>query len=470
MKRITLALVLVLAMLMSLGLTVSAADTTLTQAGISYEGVAEELYSVGILVGDGVNFNLGDIPDRLQSAVMTVRMLGKEAEALAQYDAGEISCIFTDVTEQQNWAKPYLAWLYENKITLGIGDNKFGNGVCTAQMYCTFMLRALGYSVLSQVEEGSDAILFDRALDAALEKNLYDGMLAQGEFHRGAMAAVTYQTLAAPVKDGSQLLLDKLVAEGAIAAEPAQPIQAKIAEINRLSDLLAGIAQPEMKTMTGTFNVGMEMNTRYGDGTTEKVATTGKFDITEVYTGETPQAAYVGTLDMAITGEESLTLSMPYKMWLKDQTLYMELSDSKTKMPLSEGDAMITAGMETNKSTFTLMPYYAYDNVTVEESADGVTFSYDASSYLEPVAEMLLGDQVQEGDAKATYTVSGKVVITKDGKANVYANTYERSAQYYEGETLLGSDTRTLTYETKVVTVNQDITISYPDLTAFVDA
>ena len=46
---------------------------------------AQALYEVSILRGDGVNFNLDDIPDRLQASVMVVRMRGEEEMAKAAF-------------------------------------------------------------------------------------------------------------------------------------------------------------------------------------------------------------------------------------------------------------------------------------------------------------------------------------------------------------------------------------------------
>ena len=95
----------------------------------SYDGIADQLYSIKVLLGDGVNFNLDQIPDRQQACVMVVRMRGEEAAALAAYEAGEITCPFTDITDE--WVKPYLAWLYDKEIVLGTGEGKFGNSTCT---------------------------------------------------------------------------------------------------------------------------------------------------------------------------------------------------------------------------------------------------------------------------------------------------------------------------------------------------
>jgi len=92
----------------------------------AYDGVASQLYSIGVLLGDGVNFNLLDLPDRQQACVMVVRMRGEEEAAKAAYAAGEVTCPFEDV---EDYAKPYIAWLYDKGITKGVGGGKFGNAM-----------------------------------------------------------------------------------------------------------------------------------------------------------------------------------------------------------------------------------------------------------------------------------------------------------------------------------------------------
>ncbi|MBQ7299135.1 MAG: S-layer homology domain-containing protein [Clostridia bacterium] len=179
---------------------------------------AQALYEVGILRGDGVNFKLDEIPDRLQASVMVVRMRGEEAMAKAAYASGEITNPFSDVTEE--WAKPYVSWLYDKGITMGIGDGKFGNSDCTPEMYATFMLRALGY------RDTGDNIDFTYADSVAYakEKQLYTDAMDGDTFDRSTMAGMTYLTLAADVVGTGQSLLRSLVDRGAIDAGAASDL------------------------------------------------------------------------------------------------------------------------------------------------------------------------------------------------------------------------------------------------------
>ena len=109
-----------------------------------FDGIAQELKDVGLFQGTDTGFELDRAPTRAESAVMLVRLLGAEETAKAELEAGETAHPFTDVPE---WAKAHVAWLYTNKLTNGISETEFGSdSLCNAQMYCTFVLRALGYS------------------------------------------------------------------------------------------------------------------------------------------------------------------------------------------------------------------------------------------------------------------------------------------------------------------------------------
>lgn len=179
---------------------------------------AQALYEVSILRGDGVNFNLDEIPDRLQASVMVVRMRGEEAMAKEAYASGEITNPFSDVTEE--WAKPYVAWLYAKGITKGVGGGKFGNTACTPEMYATFMLRALGYRDTGD----SPDFTYADSVSYAKEKHLYTDAMDGDTFDRGTMANMTYLTLAADAVGTGQSLLRTLVDSGAIEADAASDL------------------------------------------------------------------------------------------------------------------------------------------------------------------------------------------------------------------------------------------------------
>ena len=70
---------------------------------------------------------------------MLIRLLGKDAEA----NGGSWKHPFTDVP---GWANEEVGYAYEKGLTKGSSATEFGTGTASAQMYLTFVLRALGYS------------------------------------------------------------------------------------------------------------------------------------------------------------------------------------------------------------------------------------------------------------------------------------------------------------------------------------
>jgi hypothetical protein len=111
---------------------------------------------------------------------MLVRLLGQEQNAAAQLNAHP----FDDVPE---WASAAVGYLYANKLTNGTSATTFeSDAVCTAQMYATFALRALGYS------DADGDFAYADALKFGAEKLLVNDTLATGEFTRDKMVAVSY--------------------------------------------------------------------------------------------------------------------------------------------------------------------------------------------------------------------------------------------------------------------------------------
>ncbi len=122
---------------------------------------AEALSTLDVLRGnaDG-DLMLDSTAFRVEGATMLIRLLGAEKEALS----GNWDHPFTDVPD---WAGPYIGFLYENGLTKGVGNNKYGSDHMNEQSYLTFLLRALGYSD----KEGGD-FTWDTVGNTALEVGL----------------------------------------------------------------------------------------------------------------------------------------------------------------------------------------------------------------------------------------------------------------------------------------------------------
>jgi hypothetical protein len=82
---------------------------------------------------------LDETATRVEGAAMLVRLLGAEDKAFGR----SMLHPFTDVPD---WADPYVGYLYQNGLTIGIGNNLYGsNAPIDEKSYLVFLLRALGY-------------------------------------------------------------------------------------------------------------------------------------------------------------------------------------------------------------------------------------------------------------------------------------------------------------------------------------
>jgi len=172
-----------------------------------YMDVALELWNLGLFLGDGESFQLDRPLTRQEGAVMALRALGMEGDALAAAGA----CPFADV---EPWAEPYIAYAAEQGIVRGYSDTEFGAlDAMEANQYITLMLRALGY------DDAAGDFDWERAADLALElgvicekcRNLYT---RSNLFLRDHAAAVTYYAIKTTPRKAGGYILDNLEIPG----------------------------------------------------------------------------------------------------------------------------------------------------------------------------------------------------------------------------------------------------------------
>lgn len=108
--------------------------------------LATQLKGLGLFLGVGekedgtTDFALERAPTRTEALTMLVRAMGKGPAA----EAHTKSHPFHDVPA---WADGIVSYAFENGLTKGISETQFGaEDTASAEMYLTFMLRALGYS------------------------------------------------------------------------------------------------------------------------------------------------------------------------------------------------------------------------------------------------------------------------------------------------------------------------------------
>lgn len=222
------------------------------QRDFSHESVlAQELKDLGLFRGvSDTDFGLESAPTREQAVTMLIRLLGKENEALN----GTWKHPFTDVS---SWADPYIGYAYENGLTLGISDTKFGTGNASAAMYLTFVLRALGYSDTA----ASDFTWNNPYALAETVGILLDSVDLQN-FLRADVVTVSHAALQAFLKGTAQTLAGKLISAGVFTqylfARTYNREQAVMASLDVFSSQIDALELPTEQALNRTIS-GAEM-------------------------------------------------------------------------------------------------------------------------------------------------------------------------------------------------------------------
>ena len=204
-------------------------------AAPDYTPQAETLKQLGLFLGTDIGFELERKATRLEAAVMTVRLLGKDPEARS----GGYAHPFTDVPD---WADPYIGYLYYHKITLGISDTYFGSDILSSSVqFAALVLRSLGYN------DSAGDFYWENSLDKMVSLGIMtigeaDEFFAGG--FRGDIAAISYLSLFANLKGAGKTLLEKLyLDEGAVTADQLRDASAIDSRISMFSNIY-GIAKP----------------------------------------------------------------------------------------------------------------------------------------------------------------------------------------------------------------------------------
>ena len=192
------------------------------------------LNRLGIMQGDSDGFRLNCTPTRIEASVMVVRLLSCEEQALNDHDSHP----FIDVP---SWADDYVGFLYQKGIVKGL-DSCFFEPYqdCSADMYLTFLLRALGYSDTNGDFNADSARSF--ALSIGLSNDSLMNELKDKTFLRGHMAALSFEALSCRFagKENPNTLLD--VWEAAHEKNDAS------AEIEKLFEILDKLRTALIKT------------------------------------------------------------------------------------------------------------------------------------------------------------------------------------------------------------------------------
>lgn len=203
LKKSILSLALAFTLIFAMLVPASAAASTSTDTK------AAALKQLGLFQGVSAtedNFELDRAPTRVEALVMLIRALGKDAEALG---SGGVHP-FTDVPA---WADKYIGYAYEKGLTKGSSATTLGTGVANADMYLTFMLRALGYS------DTAGDFTWDAPDALARAVGILPDDVDTTNFLRKDAVLVSWAALEADLKGGSQRMAKKLMTEGVFTGD-----------------------------------------------------------------------------------------------------------------------------------------------------------------------------------------------------------------------------------------------------------
>lgn len=388
------------------------ASLAMTAGAASYDNCADRLSDLGLFQGTGNGYQLDRAPTRAEAATMLVRLLGAEAEA----EELDYSAPFTDLDD---WQKPYVQYLYDNGLTTGATATTFEpEDTCSAQMYTTFLLRALGYSDAA----GGD-FTYTGAVDFGKSIGLVDyANCNETNFLRDHVAAMSLTALNTAVKgDADTKLLEKLVEDGAVAASAADDMLAffdnydayvaATAAMNEETkmdisvDVSANVTVADQQVMSLSMPMDMKMDMDLENMDQSRISMTGKMDM---------------QIDEALVeagAETSVSQDVAY--YYTDGVYYMNLGDQKVKMDMSFEDAMAqVSGLDQMQNS---EPICLIDSIDVSGSTMTVTYSGAGMSGLvnDVLGEMGMdtdtaGVDVQIGDVTSSVTISNGTIRSMD--------------------------------------------------------
>ncbi|GEM_PF-5269137 len=179
---------------------------------------ADYLNRLQLLRGSAGGYQLSRAPTRLEAAVLVSRLISAGKAA-----GGGDAHPFIDVP---SWADPSVEYLYQKGVVKGSSGRFFKPyAECTADMYLTYLLRALGYSDANGDFNSNTAR--DFALGIGLLDEAMSNELKDKPFLRGHMAALTFEALSCSPSSGeggTETLLGRWIEENG-QTEPAAEIK-----------------------------------------------------------------------------------------------------------------------------------------------------------------------------------------------------------------------------------------------------
>ncbi|MDQ0192464.1 S-layer homology domain-containing protein [Paenibacillus wynnii] len=169
---------------------------------IKNQNMADILKQLQLFQGSNQGYELDKVFTRAQGAVMLLRLLGWEDEAV-QYGGHSK---FTDV-RTSHWAAATIAYASSKGLVKGVTNLKFApNEVMNGSQFITLTLRALGYT------NAEPRVVLDLAITSGLlEAETAKNLIGKKVFLRDDMVAVAYSALQTKMFNSDMTLLQKLV-------------------------------------------------------------------------------------------------------------------------------------------------------------------------------------------------------------------------------------------------------------------
>lgn len=181
-----------------------------------YDNEAIRLNSLGLFLGTNNGFELDKPCDRLQGAVMFIRLVGEEKNAISEPKASP----FKDV--KQSWAIPYIGQMYAQGYSNGTSLTDYGVGAMCANQFSAYILRVLGYS-----EENGDFV-WSTSLSTLLELKIISkrdfDVIKEGPFLRDYAVKLASSALDATLKDSDTTLYQLLLKKDVISKNSVRPL------------------------------------------------------------------------------------------------------------------------------------------------------------------------------------------------------------------------------------------------------
>ncbi len=180
-------------------------------------------------------------------------------------------------------------------------------------MYCTFVLRALGYS-----DAANGDFTFAGAEAFAQDVGICDSDLYSDTFLRDDAVAISYQALGTDMSGKDISLLESLIAAGAVSSEESKSILDEMAAYRSYTEASLTWADAEDVDMTVKTDIAFEMpDTNFNTSVISEI---------KVITRD-------GSIQM-----ESISTGMgtTFSEWVKDGWLYLKSGTNMMKTPIDE--------------------------------------------------------------------------------------------------------------------------------------